>query len=67
MGDIAYRRMRKPARTYAAEGKVAAIRLAYGGCKEPNRTATQSPREQARKTSTSARSKKERGYEITGR
>jgi hypothetical protein len=50
MGDIAYRRMRKPARTYAAEGKVAAIRLAYGGCKEPNRTATQSPREQARKS-----------------
>jgi hypothetical protein len=49
MGDIAYRRMRKPARTYAAEGKVAAIRLAYGG-KEPNRTATQSPREQARKS-----------------
>jgi hypothetical protein len=50
MGDIAYRRMRKPARTYAAEGEVAAIRLAYGGCKEPNRTATQSPREQARKS-----------------
>jgi hypothetical protein len=50
MGDIAYRRMRKPARTYAAEGKVAAIRLAYGGCREPNRAATQSPREQARKS-----------------
>jgi hypothetical protein len=50
MGDIAYRRMRKPARAYAAEGKVAAVRLAYGACKEPNRTATQSPREQARKS-----------------